>query len=378
MNDVYNQTQVSTILIIDDDLLGTQLMRRGLEMMGFQVLVANNGPEGRQLAVEFQPDLVLLDKIMPDEDGLETLRYLKGCHETCQIPVIFLSGHQAINAKVHALETGAVDYILKPCHIAEVKARVGLHIKMNRATRAQVEMQAAKLRQLEAAQKAILVQPGELSGVPFGVYYQTFFEVGGDFYDVLPISDRITGFFVGDVSGHDMASGIATASVNALLKHSCNSLYSPAESMIMINSVLVEVLPPGKYLTACYAVLNHDKGELTIISMAHPPVLLLPADGPARLLENDGDVLGAFPNVSYPAIRVEVQRGDRFFLYSDGLLERGEEPEVWSALTDELPERAEGLRGLPIQQAADLLNEMFEQAHGQTTDDIVVLGYEVS
>ena len=97
----------------------------------------------------------------------------------------------------------------------------------------------------------------------------------GDFYDILSISDRITAYFVADFSGHDIQISYMTASVKALLAQNCTPVYSPAESMKMINDVLVEIMPDGKYLTACYMHLNRATHKLTIINAGHPPVVVL-------------------------------------------------------------------------------------------------------
>jgi DNA-binding response OmpR family regulator len=110
-----------TILIIDDDPHLPTLMRLNLMKAGYAVVTASNGMDGLRLLQEYQPDLVLLDVVMPDMDGWETCRRIRAIST---VPVIFLTGKQAERDKVKGLDLGADDYISKPFRQAELRARV--------------------------------------------------------------------------------------------------------------------------------------------------------------------------------------------------------------------------------------------------------------
>ena len=123
------QQNKSTILIVDDEQLNLKLLKEFLTLKGFSILEA---PDGEQAIIEAhkQPDLILLDIMMPVLDGIETFRRLKAEERLKHIPVIFLSAHNDTKTKVECLEMGGTDYISKPFKIQEVLARVKTHITL--------------------------------------------------------------------------------------------------------------------------------------------------------------------------------------------------------------------------------------------------------
>lgn len=366
-----------TILLIDDTPLNLRLLEITLEDAGYTVFSASSGSEGRSLADEKKPLLILLDIYMPGENGFETLNKLKKNPRTAAIPVLFLTATDEITAKIKGFELGAVDYIIKPFHPQEVLARVRLHLKLSMANNLLIREQAIKLRQIQDAQAAMLVQPENLPDADFGIYFSSLLEVGGDFYDVLQISEHIFAYMVADFSGHDIGTSFHTSAMKALLKQNCSPMYSPAESIRMINSVLLDILPPEKYLTLSYLHLNRKSKKMQIISGGHPPLLYLPIQGKAELLELDGAPVGIFKDAYFANFEIKVTPGDRFFIYSDGLLERPDIGRVWTAGTDELLLLADELRTIPIREAPARLNDLFNQRHFPPDDDIVILAVEV-
>ncbi|SFM96208.1 sensor histidine kinase [Rugamonas rubra] len=124
-----------TILIVDDSLsyLGALLDR--LERHGFLVVLAQTPAEGLMRAEFADPDLILLDVIMPGIDGFEVCRRLKASKATKDIPVIFMTGLTDAKQKVIGFNAGGVDYITKPFQIEEVLARVNTHLALRKANR---------------------------------------------------------------------------------------------------------------------------------------------------------------------------------------------------------------------------------------------------
>jgi signal transduction histidine kinase len=120
----------ATILTIDDSPDNIRLLSIFLGKVGYNVLGAEDGMTGFRLAVTNQPDIVLLDVMMPDMSGYEVIKMLKSEPETQDIPVIFLTVKDEIEDKVHGLELGAVDYITKPFNPAEVSARVATQLRL--------------------------------------------------------------------------------------------------------------------------------------------------------------------------------------------------------------------------------------------------------
>jgi two-component system cell cycle response regulator len=121
-----------TILVADDEPINRSLIQRRLEREGYRVYVAENGREAVELTRETLPDLVILDVMMPEMDGMEACRLIKEDKLTHDIPVIFLSARDETEMKVSGLTLGANDYISKPFKAEELLARVSVSIRMKR------------------------------------------------------------------------------------------------------------------------------------------------------------------------------------------------------------------------------------------------------
>jgi diguanylate cyclase (GGDEF)-like protein len=121
-----------TVLVVDDSLLILEALS---SLIGdeYDVLVAMNGEEAIELAVEESPDLILLDVVMPERDGYEILSILKSTPCTTDIPVIFLTGMGGEADEIRGLRMGAVDYIVKPFVPEIVRARVRTHLELKRS-----------------------------------------------------------------------------------------------------------------------------------------------------------------------------------------------------------------------------------------------------
>ena len=126
MNQSY--TDGSTILIVDDTLPTLDLLLTHLSRCGFKVLVAQDGMRAIEQAECAEPDLILLDVMMPGFDGFETCRSLKESDVTRDIPVIFMTSLSDIDHILMGFEVGAVDYITKPVDYREVEVRVRAHL----------------------------------------------------------------------------------------------------------------------------------------------------------------------------------------------------------------------------------------------------------
>ena len=120
---------MSKILIVDDIPVSIKVLGELLRE-NYAILVATNGRKAIEVAIKNQPDLILLDVVMPDMDGLETCRQLKEYPQTAEIPVVFLTAMAESADVVKGFEVGGQDYIVKPFNKTEVLARVKNHIEL--------------------------------------------------------------------------------------------------------------------------------------------------------------------------------------------------------------------------------------------------------
>jgi two-component system, sensor histidine kinase and response regulator len=129
------------VLVVDDQPINVQLLKRKLEREGMAVATAHSGREALDLVAADKPDLILLDVMMPDMDGLEVCQHLQADDDTRSIPVIFITARTTKEGKIEGLGMGAVDYITKPIDLDETLARVQTQLRFVSINRELIDLQ---------------------------------------------------------------------------------------------------------------------------------------------------------------------------------------------------------------------------------------------
>jgi two-component system OmpR family response regulator len=127
--DSSSRTPEARVLVVDDETSIADLLATGLRFVGFDVRTAGSGLEALTLVRDWRPELIVLDVMMPDVDGFEVTRRLRG--EGRQTPVLFLTARDALEDKVAGLTIGGDDYVTKPFSLEEVVARVRALLRRN-------------------------------------------------------------------------------------------------------------------------------------------------------------------------------------------------------------------------------------------------------
>ncbi len=120
------------ILFIDDEPEILRAVKFYLEDEDFEVHTAEEGNRGIEIAEAVQPDLIILDVMMPVMDGIQVCRLLRSRSRTRLIPIIFLSARESVEDKIQGLEAGGIDYITKPFNNRELMARIKAHIRSSK------------------------------------------------------------------------------------------------------------------------------------------------------------------------------------------------------------------------------------------------------
>ena len=366
--------QSPLILIVEDDRTAGRLMEMLLANAGFRTISATNGEQAWQAIRGSHPDLILLDITFPGGNGFDICLQLQAEPGLAQTPVLFISADQDVASKVRGFEVGAVDYIPKPFSGPEVLARITTHLKLKQAYETLARLQAERIERLAGAQEMMMPQPAQFPQAKFQSCIRQITSAGGDFYDVIPIGDYTYDYIVADASGHDLAAAFWTAALKTLLSEYAGPASSPHTVLQSINNAMSRILPAGTYFTAIYARLNRKIGKLTLTSAGHPPAIICRAtENVPTVVEQEGDVIGAFSDACFETNEYRLRNGDRFFLYSDGLVEFA-------------GSRTAGIERLGRIFAAggntslqDLVTHAADHVESEMApnDDIVILGVEV-
>jgi len=168
----------------------------------------------------------------------------------------------------------------------------------------------------------------ELKGVQIAARYVPMSEVAGDFYDFLVVDDRRVGLLVADVSGHGVPAALVASMVKVAIAAQAEHAHDPAKVMAGLNAVLTGKLQ-GQFVTAAYLFLDLEARKASYSAAGHPPLLhYRAAERSIHDVVENGLILGVMPFASYQSRELKLDAGDRFLLYTDGVIEanqRGEE-----------------------------------------------------
>src|SRR5271169_2288147 len=250
------------VLVVDDATANLQVVHAMLKD-DFRVRVATSGAKALALVKDKpQPDLILLDVMMPEMDGYEVCSILKATPEAKDIPVIFLTGKTKCDEETRGFEVGAVDYIHKPFSPAVVQARVHTHLVLREA-REQLARQLLTINnELEMAREIQLsILPHEvptIRGLGIAARYLPMNSVAGDFYDFILVDERRVGILIADVSGHGLPAALIASMLKVALSAQTAHAADPARVLNGLNHSLC-----GKFkyhfVTAAYIFVDMEK-----------------------------------------------------------------------------------------------------------------------
>jgi sigma-B regulation protein RsbU (phosphoserine phosphatase) len=147
-------------------------------------------------------------------------------------------------------------------------------------------------------------------------------QVGGDYYDVVPIDPRRCALIIADVSGKGIPAAMIMAAVRGALRTQMDSRVSLSEITAALNRMLVRDTPLGKFLTLFWAILDVETLELTYTNAGHnPPFVFSARTGNAEELSEGGPVLGLIPDLAFTSAKRALRPGDLLVMYTDGIVE---------------------------------------------------------
>src|SRR5215204_2467723 len=197
----------------------------------------------------------------------------------------------------------------------------------NLAAQAAPALRVGQLVREQEAEVARLIQqnflPKELPDLPgwqVAAYYRPAREVGGDFYDVIPLPDGRVGFVVGDVTDKGVPAALVMSATRSVLRASAQRLIEPGVVLERVNEHLCPDMPEKMFVTCLYGVLDPATGLLRFANAGHDLPYVKTADGVVELRAR-GMPLGLMPGMAYEEKEAVLQPGDSVLLHSDGVVE---------------------------------------------------------
>ena len=224
----------------------------------------------------------------------------------------------------------AATMIIGVCTELYRRARERLELRNRELQHAIDQETARRARQEQELEQAREIQqslmPKEIPQVP-GFQIDGVWEparvVGGDYFDVIRLSETKLGICIADVVGKGVSAALLMANVQATVRAFAQQSASPAALCTRVNSVLSASIGTGKFVTFFYAVLDGQNRSLHYTNAGHLLPILIRSDRAKRELQNGGAVLGVFPDWKYEDSYLQLVPGDRLLLFTDGITEAG-------------------------------------------------------
>ncbi len=392
------------ILVAEDDKVSRRLLVRTLQKWGHDVVEA---PDGQQAWETFQQQtfpMVITDWMMPHMDGIDLVKKIRSVPTDEYVYIIMLTARAEKNDLIEGMEAGADDFLVKPVNNDELRVRlrageriVELEKKLSMRNHELEETNRRMRRDLEAAAK---IQEALLpSSLPENHRYQVAWhfdpcdELAGDVLNFFHLDENNLGMYVLDVSGHGVAAALLAVTLSRLLSPVLDqssiiktrlenppryAITPPREVANQLNRRFQMDADTGQYFTMIYGVLDVAQRKFQFVSAGHPPIILVPAEGEARQIQVPGLPIGFMEEWDYSQDEIQLHPGDRFYMYSDGIIEaRNDKEKMFSK--NRLTEVLGKARKLSLQESIHYtLQKLKEWTNGRPIDDdVTILGVEV-
>jgi phosphoserine phosphatase RsbU/P len=406
MND---QVEKQTVMVVDDTPANIKVLMEILKDE-YRIVAAVNGQRALQLAAsDPNPDIILLDVMMPEMDGYEVCTKLKTDVKIRDIPIIFVTAMSDTQDETKGFELGAVDYITKPISPPVVLARVKNHLELKKAreilknqnlileqrveerTREILELQKSEF-DLRVAQEKVenelniaaqiqrSILPSSFPAYPDRKEFELYavmkpaHYVGGDFYDFFFIDDNTLAIVMADVSDKGVPAALFMMVSRTLIRSLAFGNRSPSAVLEKANNIMCQNNDSGMFVTAFLAFYDVSSGKLTATNGGHSASLIISLDGTSReWATTHGPALGFMEELPYKQETMYLKVGQTFFLYTDGVTE-GMSPGTELFGLDRLQELLKNKHDFKLDRiCSEIETSLSEFQEGRQFDDITML-----
>lgn len=360
------------VLVIDDTKDLRAYMARILEQAGFETEQAENGHKGLQLLSSEPVDLVITDLMMPEVSGIDVIKEIRKNSLLRTLPVILLTARAGDETRQEVREAGADVCLTKPFHDLEMIAAVKNLLWL----KSREKVLARELSIARQLQRNLLPEDlPQTDRFRLGARLLPFEQVAGDLFDVNSLSDGRLAVFVGDVTGHGVSSAMISAMIKLAFHTACPGSADARTILERMNSLLFG-RTGGLLASAVVAVLDDKRSRLDSAYAGHPPVIFC-RNGKCSYREGGGLLLCAEPAGVVWSEILDLERGDRIIIYTDGVVDTCD-PQKRFFGEDALASIVGSTLGFPIQQQIDLIVDSLEtfRADAERRDDTTLLGID--
>lgn len=320
------------VIVADDDPGNLRLVQKLLEAKNFTVFPCTNGYEVLELIENREHvDAVLLDVVMPNKNGYDVCQSIQTMRPG--LPVIMMTALNESEALQRAFDSGAWDYINKPVNEIELVSRLTKAIEHCDNEMKIHEMLSSIMQDLQLASNLqhCLIPHWNILQHPilFTSAYHPVAIIGGDFFDILPVSKNEMYLYIGDVSGHGIEAALIMTAVRVMIRYliqnenedvTLNNLVSK------LHLILSREIFHHHFMTLMICRIDLENNTMEYFSAGHPPLLIRDNDtGLYHCNEESGAIpIGIIEDFDYSNVRtnkIPILDNETYIFYTDGLFE---------------------------------------------------------
>src|SRR5690349_21305709 len=316
-----NVIESPRILIADDQPHVLEALRLLLKSEGFVPETANCPAAVMQAVQDSNFDVLLLDLNYARDttSGIEGLELLSRIREfDSSLPVILMTAWANVELAVEAMQNGGRDFMQKPWDNDKLLSALRRQIEEGRILR-------EKKREIEEAreiqERLLPVDLSRISGCDIHLFWKPAKEVGGDYFDAIPMTNTTTAFCIGDVAGKGLPAALLMSNMQASVRGFAQTTSSPAEMCGQLNRFVLKNTRSDRLTTFFYGVIDTARETLCYSNAGHIPPFVVRQDGTIERLWKGGIVFGVRPNEVYEQAEITLRPGDRLVMLTDGITE---------------------------------------------------------
>ncbi|MGG4301473.1 fused response regulator/phosphatase [Bacillus wiedmannii] len=371
-----------SILIVDDNPVNIFVIEKILKQAGYQDLVSLNSAQELFEYIHFRKDssrhneidLILLDIMMPEIDGLEVCRRLQNEEKCKDIPIIFVTALEDANKLAEALDIGAMDYITKPINKVELLARMRVALRLKSELNWHKEQEENLRNELDLAtqvQRNLLSSPLREDHIKIEASYLPSFKLAGDMYYWYKTDENRYGIILLDVMGHGVSASLVCMFISSALRESIKCLIDPELVIKDLNKYMTLLHNENDnipyYFTAIYLVVDTEKRTIEYVNAGHPSGYVLVDEANVVELNRGSCAVGFFDEIKVEKTVIHFEKNAQIALFTDGVLE---------AIANDEFESEEKLRAFTERKWGDLEEEIegfYKEEQKKTQSDDMCL-----
>jgi CheY-like chemotaxis protein len=329
-----NTQAKKTALVVDDDAVNRMILEAMLKDSGFDVITAGDGQEAIQRYVDNNPDVILMDIMMPVLDGYAATKKIKELAGERFVPIIFLTAVTNEDELAKCVTVGGDAFLTKPYSKVIIMAKVRALIRLSElyaTTQRQRDEIDIHNEQMLAEQKVAkkiyskLVHEGCLDTPTLKYVLSPLSIFNGDILLAACTPSGGLNILLGDATGHGLPAAIGAVPISDLFYELTENGATVDEIVLEINSKLKNILPPEFFFCACVCNFSNDYRLFTMWHGGLPDVLIYSAEEKKlkHIVTSTNFPLGVVSNEKLKTdVHIfDLNKGDRVYLYSDGITE---------------------------------------------------------